>query len=50
MKLKNITPYKPIAGDKTGKTRWTFFCKYLGGELYNSRNRQNAGCWNWRRI
>ncbi len=35
MKLKNITPYKPIAGDKTGKTRWTFFCKYLGGELYN---------------
>lgn len=33
--LRCALPYKPIAGDKTGKTRWTFFCKYLGGESYN---------------
>lgn len=31
----NVTMMFYVAGDKTGKTRWTFFCKYLGGESYN---------------
>ena len=30
--LRCALPYKPIAGDRKGKTRWTFFCKYLGGK------------------
>lgn len=29
--LRCALPYKPIAGDRTGKTRWTFFYKHLGG-------------------
>lgn len=31
--MRCALPYKPIAGDRTGKTRWMFFCKYLGGLL-----------------